>query len=451
VTQDKINVTHITPHLSGGLARVILSTLKYTRMSSSVMKHEIITLEELTPGTLELFKEYRDCIHVNKSWDFIRLKIDQADIVQLEWWNHPLIYKLLFLFEFPASRILLCSHVSGFYRPQIINTNVPEFADIFLATTEATRSHPVFAAGSEGGLNQKLHVITFPVDVDRLRSIQFKAHDDFNVGYIGTLNYAKLHKNFLKMSDSVKIPNVKFIVCGVDDNGQIEEEAKQYHKEKFKFVGYQADIRPVYEILDVFAYPLDDKHFGSGEQAIIEAMYAGIPVVAFSNPAEKEIIVNNKTGLLADNEREYVEAIEYLYQHPEERLRMGRNAKEHAEEHLRPESCFRDLESVYREILLFPKRVRKFKGLHKELLIQDPSDPDLGAKLFIESLGMEGDEFLKSYMHESELDMKEYSEKIANVEPGMKTPTKGSVCQYQNFFPNDTFLRFWNSLVKQKI
>jgi glycosyltransferase involved in cell wall biosynthesis len=92
-------------------------------------------------------------------------------------------------------------------------------------------------------------------------------------------------------------------------------------------MGYQPDIQPIYETLDIFAYPLNTKHFGSGEQTVIEAMYAGIPVVAFSNPTEKEIIDSNETGILVKNEEEYIKAIEYLYNNPEERVRMGRNVK----------------------------------------------------------------------------------------------------------------------------
>ena len=445
-----VNIIHITPHMSGGLTRVLLSTLKYAKTSSTPINHEIIVFGDLTPFDRQLFKDYSDCLHINQDWNFLKSKISQADIVQIEWWNHPLINKLLLFFEFPPSRILLCSHVSGFYRPQILNKNVLEFSDIFLAATRATRNHPLFKNHSEEKLKQKLRFVTFPVDVDRLRELSFKAHNDFNVGYIGTLNYSKLHQNFLKMSASVKIPNVKFIICGDDPGGQIEAEAKQYHPEKFKFMGYQPDIHSIYETLDVFAYPLNEKHFGSGEQTIIESMYSGIPVVAFSNPAEKEIIDNNETGLLVDNEREYIEAIEYLYNNPEERLRMGRNAMAVTKKRLQPEICFQELDVIYQELLLMPKKSRKFQRCHKNMLVQNLSDPDLGAKLFIESLGSNGEEFLKSYMHRNDHYIKDHDKKIANVEPGMKMKTKGSVCQYLYFFPDDAYLNFWVGLIQQK-
>lgn len=43
-------------------------------------------------------------------------------------------------------------------------------------------------------------------------------------------------------------------------------------------------------------------------------------------------MINNYTGLVAQSESEYTQAIEYLYHHPEERLRLGRNAKEYAQQ-----------------------------------------------------------------------------------------------------------------------
>jgi hypothetical protein len=109
------------------------------------------------------------------------------------------------------------------------------------------------------------------------------------------------------------------------------------------------------------------------------------------------------------------------------------------------------LDKVYQELLLIPKQLRKFKGYYKDLFTQGPSDPELGAKLFIESLGLYGDEFLQSYLYRSKKDIKEYDEKIAHVEPGVKMRTKGSVCQYLYFFSDDAYLNFWVGLIQQKI
>lgn len=445
-------VLHLTPHLSGGLGRVLLSTLKNAKNSASHFSHEIIVFDDLPANSIELFKDFCDCIHVSNDYEYIKSRISQADIVQLEWWNHALIYRYLFLLDFPASRIVTCCHVSGFCRPQIINKNVIEFSDIFLSVTKATKAHYLFNdAEYAGQYVDKLRFMTFPIDVDRFENVHFKKHDGFNVGYVGTVDYSKLHCNFLSMSASTKIPNAKFIVCGEDVDGKIEQEAKRHSIDVFRFLGFQSDIRAVFEMFDIFAYPLNDRHFGSGEQVILEAMYAGLPVVAFSNPAEKEIIANNETGILVSSEQEYVKAIEYLYHHPEERVRLGQNARRHIQTHYFPSKCFEKLDAVYREMLLAPKKSRAYNGWCNRLSDADIREgSELGAKLFIESLGSDSDEFLNSYAFRNASNVHEYDEKISCVEPEMKTKTKGSLYQYLYFFSSDPYLNFWAGLIKQK-
>lgn len=47
-------------------------------------------------------------------------------------------------------------------------------------------------------------------------------------------------------------------------------------------------------------------------------MYFRIPVVAFNNAAEAEIVENNVTGILVESEEEYIAAIERLSRSPTE-------------------------------------------------------------------------------------------------------------------------------------
>ena len=63
--------------------------------------HEIIITDEkhLTTSSLEIFSKYSDCLYIGKNNDFIKEKMDKADIVQIEWWNHPLVYKFLTCFH----------------------------------------------------------------------------------------------------------------------------------------------------------------------------------------------------------------------------------------------------------------------------------------------------------------------------------------------------------------
>ena len=444
----KFAVLHIVPHLNGGLGHALLSTLKFSKNTAASFAHEFIITDEkhLTPTSLELFSEYSDCLHIGKNDSFIKEKMDKADIVQIEWWNHPLIYNFLTSFTFPLSRVILCSHVNGLSRPNIVTKSVVEFSDIFLATTKATRKHPLFQSEVNVQYSKKLRYVTFPpISFEQFGTIQPKAHEGFNIGYIGTLDYSKIHRNFLSMSAAIDIPKIKFIICDSSgDKGKVELEAQNYDAGKFQFMGFTENIKSILEVLDVFGYPLNANHYGSGEQAISEAMYAGLPVVAFSNPPEQEIISHNKTGILVENEQSYTEAIKALYLNPSERTRIGMNARRHVMKHFDPLRCFQELESIYKEIMGFDKRYRTFNTLIGN---SDVSRDDLGARLFIESLGQQGSEFLQSYERGREGSSDDINKNIKEVEIGMKMITKGSLFQYLYFFPDDAFLNFWAGLI----
>ena len=75
------------------------------------------------------------------------------------------------------------------------------------------------------------------------------------------------------------------------------------------------------------------------------------------------------------------------------------------------------------------------------------SKNDLGARLFIESLGMQGKEFFQSYERGGKGENNDINKKIEKAEIGMKVVTKGSLFQYLYFFPNDALLNFWAGLI----
>jgi glycosyltransferase involved in cell wall biosynthesis len=443
----KPTVLHITPHMPGGLGRVLLSTLKYSQKNNSTFNHEIIITDEkhLTRNILKIFSKYSKYIHLGKKNSFIKKKIEEAEIIQIEYWNHPMIYKFLNDFIFPKSRVIFCLHNNGLSRPTVITKSIINFCDIFLSTTRATKKHPLFQLKNKNRFKKKLKFIKYPVDFNRFKSIKLKKHKGFNIGYIGTIDHAKMHKKILSMSAATNIPNSKFIICGDGfDKDKLRKEINNYPEKRFQLMDFVEDIKKVFEKLDVFGYPLNPTHFGSGEQVIIEAMYASLPVVAFSNPSEKEIIENKKTGILVNSEDEYTKAIEFLYNKPLERKRIGTNARKHVISELNPEKCFKKLNNIYLSTMKLNKKSRNFSKLIKK---NNNKNNDLGARLFIKSLGDQGLEFEKSYRNNGKKINTKINQIISNIEVAMKATTKGSIFQYLYFFPNDAYLNFWAGLV----
>jgi glycosyltransferase involved in cell wall biosynthesis len=107
------------------------------------------------------------------------------------------------------------------------------------------------------------------------------------VGMIARIEPLKGHDIFLEMAALVarEIPAVRFLVVG-DLIGDMHREYMQRLTdlqttlgldERLKFAGYREDIPDILAALDCFVHP---SHHGAFVSVLIEAMAAGIPIVA---------------------------------------------------------------------------------------------------------------------------------------------------------------------------
>ena len=93
------------------------------------------------------------------------------------------------------------------------------------------------------------------------------------------------------------------------------------------FEGFTDNIESVLAKTDIFAYPLTEKNYATTENALLEAMAAGLPVVVLNNPAERSIVENGVTGIVADSEYEFAESVSGLIKSESKREYLGRNAR----------------------------------------------------------------------------------------------------------------------------
>ena len=86
---------------------------------------------------------------------------------------------------------------------------------------------------------------------------------------------------------------------------------------------------------------------------IIEAYSKGIPVVASNIGVVPELVSDKQTGLLFDpgNSDDLAEKVRWLWNHPEEFERMGRNARREYEEKYTPERNYQMLMEIYSRVL----------------------------------------------------------------------------------------------------
>ena len=290
-----IRTLHIVPHLGGGIGKSLSTLVENTRTTAPRVHHTFILLEELEKN----FFARKICDAGGKLVFASREKhidalINAADIVQLEWWNHPAIFKFLCHLSFFTSRLLVWCHQSGRFTP-LIPTNLIESANRTILTSQCSISADTIK-DSTALREKRIHFISSgsgcenpPLLKNRDGDRTFKKNGEITAGYFGSLNFSKLHPDFVSWLSAVKIPGFKVRMIGDQINRDVLEFQckKAGHPNLLEFVGYKEDIASELAKLDVLIYLLNPFHYGTAENALLEAMSMGVPPIVLNNPAEK--------------------------------------------------------------------------------------------------------------------------------------------------------------------
>lgn len=427
-------ILHITPHLGGGVGTVLLNYLKFAK-DGSKYSHAIATLdyanEKAIQKSIEVGFELFSDMHKNIK-SLLNLAAD-AEIILIHFWNHPLLYDFLIRNELPPSRVIFWMHTAGNNLPYIFPEKSLKYPDLCVFSTPLS-----FEAKEVKALKDKSHLrlIWATGGNDKFKDLKFKKHETFNIGYIGTVDYFRLHPDFLNICAKINIPNIKFIFCGGNEHIEYQKKVQEMGLEqKFLFLGPIENIEDYLAEFDVFGYLLSRSHCGSCDQALQEAMSAGIVPVVFNNNMEETMIKHNKTGLVAQNDSEYVEYIEKLYSQPELREKISQNARMYAFSNYSLERMNEEWNKIFEEILEIKKDTKKW-----DISIGNPT----GFDVFLESLG----DFASNFVIKSEKDIekiKEYGQM-----PNWSSKTRGTVHQYYTFFNQDEKLKKISQLMNYK-
>jgi glycosyltransferase involved in cell wall biosynthesis len=401
-------------------------------------EHVVVSLLPPDEEALPMAQDAGITVLVAPDWDHIRREIERADIVHVEWWNNPKIDSFL-RSVLPPMRLLVFVHVAGDSVPFVVTPELVRFADFYVAGCGYTHRLPVIEALPALVRNATTAVVIATTDLDRIAGLRQRPHPTFNVGYIGKVDFRKMHPNYVAMSARARVPAARFIVCGAGHIELLARQAEHYGAaERFEFRGYVHDIRSVLELLDVFGYPLGMNP--GAELSLQEAMIAGVPPVVFPRGGIVDAVIHRHTGLVVDSEADYADAIEYLYHNPDERKRLGESARRFASKHFGGAQSARALDHIYQTMLRRPKRTRRWP----------PSDcPDAaatspsGSRCFAQSLGEHGTPFFASLADGDGRQLIRAEEDIAVL----SMMTLQVVSDYSDSYPDDPYLLLWGALI----
>jgi hypothetical protein len=279
----------------------------------------------------------------------------------------------------------------------------------------------------------ELEEIPAVLDPDRLRARPRGRRGPLTVGYIGTVDPAKMHPDFVSLAARVRAEGVRFAVCGDGDGyARLDAEARRLGVgDRLELRGWVEDVGKALAGFDVFGYPLCRDNYSAGELVLQEAMAAGVPPVVLPYGGAARQVEDGRTGLVAADEDDYVAKLELLAADSALRAELGAAARGHALRTWSADAIARRWTAVYDELLESPKRSPRWPGPRFES----------GAELFVSSLGPEGGAFRESLEGgDAESDL------AVRRSPAVLVRGDGGLLDFRRRFPGDPHLRLWLGL-----
>ena len=420
-----MHILHITAHLGGGVGRVLSRLVEHSARQGGTLRHTVICLAPLEK------RQFADMVAatggellIRPSRTILEKCIRQADIVQLEWWHHPAVTALLGSGIHISMRLLIWSHVSGLHTPAL----TPDFVALpsrFLFSSSCSANAQHLASLSEEVRQRTATVFSsggfedFPLPPKRSDNTTPR------IGYIGSLTPAKLHPAFLDFVDSINDPSIKIDLIGDDAPGRALMAAaeKRDLADKLLLCGYRTNVADILSQLDILAYVLNPRHYGTTENALLEAMALGVVPVVLNNPAECCLVDHNRTGMIIESPTDFGETIDFLSKNPLTRLSMSTEAARTVRERFAIDATHRALLTHYTALMGEEKRSYDFRSI----LGKEPADWFLSAQ---------GDE-ARRFKEDGSVDC------AGELPHALREQSKGSVFHYARHFPYDKRLASW--------
>jgi glycosyltransferase involved in cell wall biosynthesis len=209
------------------------------------------------------------------------------------------------------------------------------------------------------GLHARLTQVSDARILDARRQWSLRP-DDVVVGYMGRLVKDKGPEDLLDAIELLRrdFPRLRLLVVGTGQgqDGDVEEQLRQRVQREgltsvIQFAGFQSDEALYYRLFDLFV--LSSRYREAMPTSVIQAMMAGVPVVATRTGGTPEVVVDGETGLLvppsaptaiADALRRFL-TDDALVQ------RITREAHERVNMHHREEVLTRRAEAVYTDAM----------------------------------------------------------------------------------------------------
>ncbi|MCS6804970.1 MAG: glycosyltransferase [Acidobacteriota bacterium] len=213
------------------------------------------------------------------------------------------------------------------------------------------------------------HVVTIPnwINLDQYRTLpdrhqaraRFGLSAPFVVGLVGQLTPAKGQEEFIRAASRIAAirDDVLFVIVGKEQgketrftdylHGLVRQLALSH---RVRFLHWVDDLPQLYAALSILVVP---SWFEAFSLVLIQALAAGVPVIASNVGGPAEIVVHEETGLLVPPRQAdaLAEAIDRLLNDGALRERLGRAGQQDVCRRFEREMVIDRIEAVYRNVL----------------------------------------------------------------------------------------------------
>ena len=427
------SILHLTPHLGGGVGKAVSGMIGQSVRAEADRLHRVICFErpEKTQFVARADQAGAD-IAFCPDEAALAEAVAATDIVQLEFWNHPAIPKMLCTTPLPPMRLLVWCHVSGLHHPKL-PAGLIDIADRILFTSACSYEGEEVKEWVAAGHGDRLGVVSSGGGLGSLPPPGERTGGALRAGYLGSLNFSKLHPDFVSFAAAIRQDGFRVRMIGDETNrAELERQCRATGKpDLLEFLGYRPDVAAELADLDVLIYLLNPTHYGTAENALIEAMAMDVVPIVLPNAAERHIVTDRQTGLMIRTPDELAAAIEWLETHPEERHAMGQRAAAFAREQFRQDRMEQDFSRHYEALMQRPKRAIPFSKAFGDT----PADWFLAFQRQAAEFGDDGS----------------IPQTGALQRHGLIERSKGSAFHFLHHFPEDLRLKRWTaSLTRQE-
>ncbi len=174
------------------------------------------------------------------------------------------------------------------------------------------------------------------------------------VGLVARLDHwGKGHREFF--SALAALPERYPVEALIIGGGRREAEMRRLATElglagRVHFLGQRDDVPDLLSALDLFVLP---SHSEGVSLALLEAMAAGLPVIASRVGGLPEVVTDGENGLLIppQDPQALATALERLLADPDLAQKLGANARRHVEENYSLERLGREINEIYAELI----------------------------------------------------------------------------------------------------